>query len=154
LSLNAKKCVALMGLTTFLTKGILIVFNTTFQKKMEPSQKRRWVLHNFSLTSQWLQRFMTFIISNPSCLRVFVHFHILVKLFGMILMHLRLDFRKNAIFSSQFKHQFRYYQHKPRNRNNKGSSEICMVLILWKVLLKLKFECDKQFLHYKDNYWH
>jgi hypothetical protein len=59
----------------------------------------------------------------------------------MILMHPWFDFKKHAInlnISFIINHQ------KPRNRNNKGSFEISMVLIPSKVFLKLKLECKKK----------
>jgi hypothetical protein len=73
----------------------------------------------------------------------FSHFYILIKLFYTILLHPLLEFKKPTIFSSQFKHQFHYYQWKPRNRNNNISYKIFVVFIPWMVFLKLKIKCDK-----------
>jgi len=50
----------------FQLKNIAFIWSHLLEKD-EAITKRRWVLHIFLLTSQWLHIFTTFIISNPSC---------------------------------------------------------------------------------------
>jgi hypothetical protein len=142
-----KNVLCWLNLTTFVTKGILFVFDTTFRKKTKPSHKRRWVLHNSLLTSQWLQRLTTSITSNFSYPRAFTLVH-----FSQIILH-DFDASLAYYFFITIQTLILLLPLETRNKNNKRSYEISVVFIPWKVFLKLKFEHDKQFLHYKDNYY-
>jgi len=50
----------------FRLKNIAFIWSHLLEKD-KAITKRRWVFHIFLLTSQWLHKFTTFIISNPSC---------------------------------------------------------------------------------------
>lgn len=72
------------------------------------------------------------------------HLHILVKLFCVILMHPQLAFKKLAIFYHNLNISLTINHQKPRNKNNKGSYNIYMVFIPWKVFLQFEIKCKKK----------
>ncbi len=80
-----------------------IVYIWSLSKKDRAITKKKLVLHNSLLTSQWLHKFTTFIISNPSSLKT-----ITLTYYSQIILH---DFhasltcvQESYYFSSQFKH--------------------------------------------------
>jgi hypothetical protein len=64
----SKKCYVDGVENLFLLKNIAFIWSHLLEKD-KAITKKRWVLHIFLVTSQWLHKFTTFIISNPSCHR-------------------------------------------------------------------------------------